>query len=264
MVVYLDVLMFENLCINFFLIYITAETLKIYVKLKYIAAAAFVGSLYVLVIVYPVPKIFTSLIFKILVAFIMIFVCFRKSNFLFNLKAVCILILYSMLVAGFCIFMEFENGNVQDLNSLNFSYKYILIAVFISYVLIHRLIVYVKDRKKINNYIYDVYITVNSREKKIKAFLDTGNELKEPATNLPVMIVERGVLKDVNIENEKIFYIPFKGVNGLNGVLKGFKPSAVNIYNNKTYEKKEIIVAISDGKFSELNDYNALLSRGII
>jgi stage II sporulation protein GA (sporulation sigma-E factor processing peptidase) len=266
MVIYLDVILFEETAVNFFLLYITAQTLRIYIKLRYIFLSAFLGSLYVLTLIYPVPQIFTSLIFKIVVASLMIIISFRKKDLNFNLKAISIFMLYSMLLAGFCIFIEFYNsGNLTLGNGdINFPYKYLLISLFISYIAVHRLIIYIKDRKEITKLIYDVEIVVDNNVKKVKAFLDTGNELREPATNLPVMIVEKSILKDIKIPEKNKFYIPYKVINGSNGLLVGFKPTTVNIYNGKTYNSRDMIIAFSDNRLSELNEYNALLSRGIL
>ena len=131
-------------------------------------------------------------------------------------------------------------------------------------MVLHRIVIFVKDRKEILNFIYDVDIVFGEKKKRIKAFLDTGNELREPVTNLPVMIVEKDILSDINIKSKEVFYIPFKVVNGSGGLLKGFKPADVNICKNNIFEKTELIVAVCDTKLSDLNDYNALLSRGII
>ena len=48
----------------------------------------------------------------------------------------------------------------------------------------------------------------------MRAFLDTGNELREPATNLPVLIVERDIFYDINLSKYDKFYIPYKVING--------------------------------------------------
>jgi stage II sporulation protein GA (sporulation sigma-E factor processing peptidase) len=265
-VVYLDVLLLENLIVNFFLLYITAQTLRIYIKLRYMFLAAFLGSLYVLTLIYPVPKIFSSLIFKLIVACLMTIICFRKKDLNLNLKATAIFIIYSMMLAGLCIFIEFYNSKslTFDGGFINFSYKYILIAFFISYMVVHRLIIYVKDRKEITKLIYDVEIITGNNAKKVKAFLDTGNELREPATNLPVMLVDKEILEDVKIGGGNKFYIPYKVIDGSKGLLVGFKPTTVNIYNGDTYTSRDMIIAFSDHRLSELNEYNALLSRGII
>lgn len=265
MVVYLDVLIIENLIVNLFLLYITSQTVKLKVKFRYLFISGFLGSMYVLTIVYPIPKFLSSILVKFFVALLMIVLTFRKKDILFNIKSLAIFILYSMMTAGICIFIQlyFSKGLNFD-NMTTFSYKYILCSLMILYIIIHRLVIFIKDRKEIVSFVYDVDIIFGKKKKRVKAFLDTGNELREPLTNLPVMIVEKDVLNDINIKEKDTFYIPFKVVNGSGGYLRGFKPSNVSIYRNSIGEKTELIVAVCDTKLSDLNDYNALLSRGII
>ena len=81
MVVFLDVLIIENLIVNMFLLYVTSQTLKVKVKLRYLFIAGLLGSLYVLTIIYPVPKFFTSIFLKFIVAAVMILVTFRTVSY---------------------------------------------------------------------------------------------------------------------------------------------------------------------------------------
>lgn len=265
MVVYLDILIFENLIVNLFLLHITARTIRIRVKFRYMLFAAILGSIYVITLIYTELRIFSILPFKIIAGAIIILIAFRKINILFNFKALCIFILYSMLLAGICVFIQFNEG--QDIGYsviINFSYKKLMISLMIIYMLIERIIVYIKERKNLNVLIYSVDIILNDSKKNVKAFLDTGNELREPATNLPVIIVEKSVFCDVNLSCYDKFFIPYKVVNGQGGNLEGFKPQCIKIREEKKLIDKEVIIAFCEGKLSEINDYQALLSRGVM
>ncbi len=265
MVIYLDVLLFENLIVNLFLLHVTARTVRIKVKFRYMLFAATIGSMYVMTLLYPKLRVFSTVPFKIVVAMIIILLTFRKINVLFNLKALAIFILYSMLLAGICIFIQFNQGyNIQYSAIINFSYKKLMVSLMIIYMLIERIIVYIKDRKNLSLLIYSVDIILKDSKKNVKAFLDTGNELREPATNLPVIIVEKSIFYDVNLSSYDIFYIPYKVVNGQGGSLQGFKPECVKISEGKNSVDKEVIVAFCEGHLSDINDYQALLSRGVI
>lgn len=264
MVIYLDVVILEETLINSFLLYITSKTIKIETKIRNILAAGFLSSFYILTLIFPSINFFSSLIFKFLVALLMIIITFRKKSLIFNIKALCILVMYSMMLAGFCIFIEFYIGKelTFDLVMIPFTYKYLVLSVFIIFILIRRLIIFIKDRKELTNYIYKVEIIMDGNITFLDAFLDTGNELREPVTNLPVLIVEKDIFK--YIETKDKLYIPYKLANGNLGYFEGFKPSFVNIYLDKKIMKTDLIVALSNTKFSELNDYNALLSRGTL
>lgn len=267
MTVYLDVLIMENLIVNFFLLHITANTVKIKVKLRYIALGACIGCIYAVLMLYPVGKYASSIPIKLLIAVVMTMAVFRKRNLLFIIKSSAIFILYSMLLAGVCIFITLnENGfNIQNNLIINFTYKKLLLALMIIYIVIERLVVYVKDRKELEKLVFTVDIVFNDLQKSVTAFLDTGNELREPATNLPVIIVEKEIFDDLIVPKDKEFYVSYTVVNGYNGKLRGFKPDNVKVhFDKKEIKDVEAIIAFCDNKLSNLGEYNALLSRGIL
>lgn len=261
MIVFLDVLIFINMLVNFFLMYITAKTLRVKTKLRYMFLSSFLGAVYVITVIYPRFTMFSNLFFKILMAFILILITFRSKKIIFNLKAFCIFIMYSMLLAGICMFIQYNTGTY---NLYDFSYKWLLSSIMIVYILIDRLVIYIRDRKTLTTLIFNIDIILNNGSKKVKAFLDTGNELKEPATNLPVIIVEKSVFYNTNIENYDKFYIPYRVVNGKRGKLTGFRPKAVKIDLGRNTEIREVIIAFCEDKLSEFSDYHALLPRGVI
>ncbi|MCY6484030.1 sigma-E processing peptidase SpoIIGA [Clostridium aestuarii] len=264
MIVYLDIFIIENFIVNLFLLYITAQTLKVNTKLLYKILASIIGTLYAVISVYTKFKYLFYIPIKLAVAVSMVIICFKKSNFLFNFKASLLFILYSMLLAGLCLFIELNSTIKIKMNFDTFSYKGLLASIMITYILIHRISVYIRGRRQLGNLIYDVDIVVNKDKKKVRAFLDTGNELTEPATSLPVIIVEKNIFKDMDFNIKNKFFIPYKVINGCCGKLEGFKPKYIRIYMEDRFEDRQVIVAFCDNQLSTLNDYNALLSRGIL
>jgi len=266
-IVYVDVLILVNFIVNLFILHVTVQTLRKRVKLMWMCISSFIGSLYVLTVVYPKLKYLTYLPFKILIVIVMVFIVFREKNILFNIKASLIFILYSILLAGMCLFIQMNNSKDMsfDIVIINFPYEKLMLSLMIIYVLIYRIMIFIGDRKTISTLIYTVDIVNESYKKTIKAFLDTGNELREPATNLPVLIVERNILSEILLEKNNTYFIPYTVVNGTEGRLIGFKPEYINIHiDKKNIETRDVIIAFCDYKLSKVNDYNGLMSRGIL
>lgn len=264
MVIYLDIFFLENFIINLFLLYTTVQTLKIKINMFNAVLASIFGSIYSILAIYDKFSFISYVPFKLIAALIMIVILMHKKNFLFNFKAMIIFILYSMVLAGLCMFIELNKGSKLVINFKGVSYKILFCALMLMYIAIHRIVVYVKDRKNSIELIYDVEIVTDKFKKNVRAFLDTGNELREPATNLPVMIVEKSLFKNINIDEKEKFIIPYKVVNGVCGKMEGFRPKSVKIYKNNKIEDCEVIVAFCENKLSKINEYNALLSRGIL
>ncbi|MBU3074376.1 sigma-E processing peptidase SpoIIGA [Clostridium estertheticum] len=267
MVVYVDVLMLVNFIVNLFILHITVQTLRKRVKLKWLLISSLVGSLYVITVLYPSLKWLTFLPFKILIVIIMIVIVFHEKRLLFNIKASLIFLLYSILLAGMCFFIQMNSKKDMsfDVIIINFPYEKLLLSVMIIYMVIYRVVIFVEDRRKISTLIYTVDIVNKNYIKTIKAFLDTGNELRETASNLPVLIVERNILSEISLEKNNTYFIPYTVVNGTSGRFIGFKPEYINIHiNKKNMERKDVIVAFCEYKLSKDNDYNGLMSRGIL
>lgn len=265
MVVNIDILVIENSIVNYFLLYITSQTLRIRKSFKNIALPAFLGGIYVITLIFPKLYILTELPFKFMVALFMIFILFYKSTIFFYTKALFVYLLYSMVLAGLCFFIELNYNGGFQLNSLfyNFSYKKLMLALILLYLTLNRLVLFIRSRIELNSLIFSIDIVFKNGEKTVKAFLDTGNELTEPATNLPVMILE-SELMDRTIEEKETFYIPYRVINGEANKLKGFKPEFIRIHRGDIVEVRQVIVALCENKLSSMGEYNALLSRGII
>ena len=266
MVVYLDVLLLENFLVNLFLLRTTVQTIKKKTLTGRLIIAAAVGSFYVITIVIPWLRIFNSTPFKIGIAFIMIFITLGYKDLTALVKGTAIFILYSMLLAGVAFYLAIQdNPNLgPEVTIYSFSYKNILLALMILYLIVSRIVMYVKERKQLTNYIYNIEITVSGIKTMVKTFLDTGNELREPVTNLPVIIVERQLFKEINLRDYNIYCIPYSVVSGYGGNLVGIKPESIKIHMDGNMKEEKVILAFSDKKLSKHNDYNGLLPRGII
>ncbi len=114
-----------------------------------------------------------------------------------------------------------------------------------------------------------------------------GNLLKEPISQDDVVIVEKDNLKEIididilnnikniingkwleDVSNSMIDYrlkvVPFSSLGNENGVLLGFKPDYIKVYDEKTYVKKNVVIGIYDGKLSKTNMYTSLIGLNIL
>ncbi|WP_102400590.1 sigma-E processing peptidase SpoIIGA [Haloimpatiens massiliensis] len=266
MIVYVDVVFIENFIINMFFLYITASTVKTKINFKNIIISSFLGAFYVIVLLYFKFKFLSFLPMKLFVAFIMIVIAYKNKSLKFYLKALVVFIAYSMFLAGLCLFSQLNSTEIFNMGDVflgDFSYKKLILCSMLIYIFINRIVIYIRERKFLKNLVYNVEIVTDKYNKLIKAFLDTGNELREPVTNLPVIIVEKNQLPNINEYKDKL-YVAYKAVNGQCGRMEAFKPEYINIYRKDfKEEKKQVIIALCDTKLSKDNDYNALLSRGI-
>ena len=255
MVIYIDILLAENFIINLFLLLISLKILR-YKYFKTIYLAAILGSLYTLSL-FMNSDILVSLPFKFIVVILMIMISTKNINILKLIKSGATFIILSFTLCGIAFaFSMVENYNsfFENYSINNYSIKYLLLSLMLLYIVIVRVVDYLKDRALLNNFIFDIEIT-NKESSLI---------LREPVTNLPCIIIESDLLKAFDIKNHEEFLIPYNTI-GEEGDLKGFKYNKVRIRGeNKDWKNVEVIVCICKNKLSKNNEFNALLSRGVI
>ena len=147
----------------------------------------------------------------------------------------------------------------------NNSIKQLILAVMIAYIVITRICDCIKDRAIIKNFLYDIYISKGDKSLLIKGFLDTGNELREPVSNLPCIILEENYFKEFNIPENEEYVINYNTINEI-GQLRGFKVSGIKIRNDNsnTWSNVDAIICSCERKLSKSDDFQALLSRGVV
>lgn len=266
MVVFLDVLLLENFLVNIFILRTTVQTIRKKTSTKRLIIAAIVGSSYVIALVIPWLEFLTVTPFKILMAMVMIVIAIGYKDVGALVKGTVIFIVYSMFLAGIAFYIAIQDNPNLDYSAViyKFSYKNIILSLMALYLVVNKIVMYVKERKQVMSYIYDIEICIDGIKTTVKAFLDTGNELKEPATNLPVIIVERDIFMMVNLNNHNLYSIPYSVVSGYAGNLIGIKPDGIKIKIDGNLKEEKVILAFCDEKLSKHNDYNGLLPRGII
>lgn len=268
MEVYLDIVVFQNFIVDMFLLKITSKIMKLKITTKRLFVSSLLGGIYTVTSVIPALKFFSKVPFQIIMALFMIYLLLGKKPVKTNLKAATVFILLSVLLSGLCVLLILLNCNFSITSSkyllLDNSIKNIIISLIIMYFLCDRIVSYFKDRTFVRNYIFNVSFEINRRVISFKGFLDTGNELREPITNLPCILVEKDILKDLQINKEDVYYVPYSAI-GIKGKLEGIKIKGIKIESNeKKFKDVDAIICLCNETLSENREFNALLSRGII
>ncbi len=115
---------------------------------------------------------------------------------------------------------------------------------------------------KIYNYtiskkeIYSLTIVTGEQSIHLFAFLDSGNKLKEPFSDYPVIIVDKS---KIDFEPQRI--IPYNTVGG-EGMLQAFKPDKVIISNGKkSFECDSVYIAAGS---VESKEFSAILNPQLL
>lgn len=112
-----------------------------------------------------------------------------------------------------------------------------------------------------------IYLPVIIRigEKSIKAvgLMDTGNQLKEPISKKPVVIVEKELLEkeEITLPENNFYAIPFHSLGKKRGIMRGFIAEEI-IMENEQEKKvvKQVMIGICEEKLSMKGEYSLILN----
>lgn len=290
MYIYAEYLLLENMAINYILLYLTGKFTKTEANNIRVLLASFIGAIYALVIFFPSLKFMTKFIIKISISILIVIVAFNPVKIRKFIRLIATFYVMAFIFAGASLALfyladvEAYAGNgifyIRD-----FPVKVLVLAVFISYILIKIVWGYVQSILTKNKIYMPIIVGLNNKKVEVIGLLDTGNLLRDPVTQTPVIIVQFSAIKDLlpeqvqsifekykendleaisaimieNVSNMKFRLIPFKSLGRENGMLIGFKPDNVIVKDDEDKSFCDIIVGIYNNNLSNDNNYAALL-----
>lgn len=288
---YLDIIFIENTLMNYVILLTTGIICKAKIKQTRILIASTLGSIYTISYYITKFSIYLSIFGKVMLSFCMIYIAFKTLTVKEFLKKMIIFYLVSFAFGGcaFTILYYLDSKNIVLINGKIiglYSIKATIIGGIIGFIIINIAFRIVKHRLNVDDIFCNIKISINGREKRLKAMIDTGNFLKDPITNNSVIVVEKESLIDIvpaeildntkkiingeyeikNVEYlPKLRILPFSSLGKSNGILLGIKVDKVEVeLNDEHIIKDNTIVGIYDKKLSNNNTYNCLLGLNYI
>ena len=296
MTVYIDILLLENIAINFIILAATSHFSRVRVGIGRLLLGAFVGAVYVLAAFCPGFEVYFTLIAKLILSFVIIAVTFwpEKLKDFIRLTVVFYLVSFVFGGAAFGLFY-FLNSGGAIYNGVfyisNFPLKILMLSAVIAYIVIKLSWDFVRGKVTRENIMVPISIRVKDKSISLQGLIDTGNSLKDPISNLPVIVVEYNAVKELlpaeicelftqGAENDldllsnaivntnwvsRFRLIPFSSLGKENGMLIGFKPDSVEVGDERCKQDyHEIIVGIYNRNLSHDQSYKALLSLELV
>lgn len=296
MTIYLDVVLIENLCMNYIILFATGYLLKIKMNHIRLILSAILGGIYSILAYMEILEIYSNFALKIILSIVMVYMAYHAKNVKQLAKQLIFFYLTSFVFGG-CAFALLYFIKPQEILIRNGTYigtyplKIAILGGIVGFTI--TVIAFHFVKKKITK--KDMYcnITIYFEEKNVTAtaLLDTGNMLKDPITSMPVIVVEKEILKNIlpeiilnNLnkiiggdvpkevyEDENLEYItkfrviPFSSIGKTNGMLLGFKANKVEIKDEESIEtRNNVIVGIYENKLSKKNQYSALIGLDLL
>jgi len=293
MTIYLDIVILENICMNFIILFATGIINKTKIKYIRIFIASLLGAIYAVIGYMDILEIYSSLIVKVILSICMVYIAFKSEKITKLLKQLLIFYLTSFTFGGvsFALLYFIRPQDILMKNGVyigTYPVKVVLISGIIGFVILVIAFKVIKGKINKNNMYCEIKINLFENSKSVQAVIDTGNFLKDPITGVPVIVVEKdallGVVSQEIINNvdkiingeigdeidmgkyaSKIRFIPFASIGRKNGLLLGISVDNVEVEFEDTNRKIEnAIIGIYNDTLSSTQKYNALVGLEVI
>lgn len=295
MTIYIDVVLIENLIMNFIILLATGIVLKEKIKTVRLLLASLLGAIYSVISYMSILEIYSNIILKIILSVVIVYVAFNPQTMKKMWKDILIFYLTSFVFGGaaFALIYIVKPQDILMKNGLflgTYPLKTIVLGAIIAFIIIITAFTIVRTKITKKDMFCKVEIQINGKKIETTAMLDTGNLLKEPITNTPVIVVEHTLLYDCipkeilnhldemlggefenipeKIKEEymaKLKFIPFSSLGKQNGMLLGMKAESVKIKDGEREEEKDnVIVGIYNKSLTKRGEYRALLGIEMI
>ena len=234
--VYIDLLVIQNLILNYCIIIGTSILLNRITKIKKVFLSSVIGCIPLIFILAKTNKTILLLI-TLLFSLIMSIVSFKYKDILYTIKNIIYMHFISIFIAGTIYLINTNFLPKIDNYTIN-TIILILLAPLITYYYTKSII---KIKNNYSNY-YKIDIYLKDKTKiTLNSYLDTGNILKDPYQKRPIILVEK---KKIKYQKEKIILVPYNTIDSHN-LLKCFKPEKIYI-DNIGYKNKVLIGLIDE------------------
>ena len=198
MTIYIDIILMENLIMNFIILYATGLVLKRKIKNIRLILASLLGAVYSLLAYISTFEIYTNMILKIILSILIVYIAFNAQNVKQIGKDLLLFYLISFVCgATFALIYIIKPQDILMKNGLflgTYPLKTVILGAIIAFVIVITAFKIVKSKFSAKDMYCKIKIKLNEKQIETNAMIDTGNLLKEPITNTPVIVVEHTLL----------------------------------------------------------------------
>ena len=290
MTIYIDIVLIENLIMNYIILFTTAVVLKIKVNHIKLILASLLGAGYSIIAYMGIIKVYSSIILKIILSVLIIYIAFNPQNIKKMCKDLLLFYLVSFVFGGaaFALIYIIKPQNILMKNGLflgTYTLKTVMLGAVVAFCIIIGAFAIIKNKISKKDMFCEIEILINQKKIKTKAMIDTGNMLKEPITNVPVIVVEHillyscmpkeilnnlkeimgGDFKNIPCDIQekyisKLKLIPFSSLGKQNGMLIGIRPEYVKVITDEQEKiNKNVIIGIYEKSLTKKGEYQALI-----
>ncbi len=264
---------------DFFILLLTGRLMKLTYRLWRLLLGSVLGSLGATLLLYAhdLPLLVEFIFSYVVLAVAMVLVSFGRYKL--NRLLFISLGLYgqTIFIGGvfhFIMGMPSVKKFIDSLLDLGSNYNISLVAMIIIMLIILILsptvFCYINKIRRRLLTIFKVQLSLEGKSIAVKGLLDTGNHLREPISNKPVIIVEQKVIdkiltKDILEYSTRIKIIPYRSIGKDSGTMCGIVLDELLVeVNEEQHIYKNVVACLYKGTLSGKQDYQVILHEELI
>ncbi len=296
--VYADILFLVNFFFDFSLLYLAGRLGRAAIAGRRLLLAAALGAAYGVASVFPSMAFLMSLPAKVLASALMTAIAYPKAGRTPRSFATLLALFYvvALVVGGAALgwaFLTSSGGGAGAVvASGSLGPGLVLPGALFGAVLVHWALLSGRERTGLESLCVVCRVVIGERETQFRALVDTGNRLRDPLSDSPVVIVEYPAVTRIlppefgpvweTAEEEpdlgklatalggtgwsaRLRLVPFSSLGRANGLLVGFRPDEVLVgRRGRTVRRTDVVVCVSPRPLSSEGTYRALLPPEVL
>lgn len=262
MEVYIEYVIIDNLIIDLLLLYTLKRLLNMQVGTGKLVLSAVIGTFFAIVMPLISLNFYLLTFLKLIVGFVMI-ICLQKYSSVKEIIATFItFITITFAFGGVCFGVASAFGGSINMSSVlingypaPISLCFLIVIIFA--YLFNKIIKYLKHKNQLSAYIYNIKLSINQKDFKLIAYLDTANELFDENNN-PVTLLSQKIYQKIatktNLKPSKT--LPVITASSSSNLIM-FEVDKLEIFEKKI-SKKNVKIAVANTTFK---DYDCLLNK---
>lgn len=296
--VYADILFLINFLFDFSLLYLAGRFARSAIAGRRLVLAAALGAAYGVASVFPGLVFLMSLPAKILASCLMVALAYPDTarDLRSYVTVLGLFYLCSLVVGGAALAWTYLTSATAGPGTTAVSGRVglgvVLPAVLFGAILLHWALVWGRERGEVEFLCVVCRVVIAGQGAEFRALVDTGNRLRDPISDSPVVIVEYPAVTRIlppefapvwEAEQDepdlaklatvlggsgwsaRLRLVPFSSLGRANGLLVGFRPDEVVVgRQGRSVRRTDVVVCVSPRPLSAEGSYRALLPPEVL
>nr|WP_281378677.1 sigma-E processing peptidase SpoIIGA [Paenibacillus phyllosphaerae] len=301
--VYIDVYFMVNLFFNGAALLMTAWIRGVRLRWWRTLLAASTGALYAVVVIFPQLSMMLSVPVKVLFSLVMLLIGFGFGSIQLFIRLIGSFYMVNFAAGGAVygfhyLFMDAADSYDGVLRfiagtavpEIKVAAVFVFSIACVGLYILRSVLTFRKERSIVQNHLAEVKVTIGDSVHTCTGLIDTGNQLYEPLTRTPVMVMEAAIwqdelppswlkgIKEAQVDRliahmsgesfawqDRLRLVPFRGVNRGAQFMLAIKPDQVAITREgETFVTTKVLVGLDAGKLVADGAYQAIIHPSLL